>query len=64
VIAHRLSTVLAADVIFVLRDGMLVDRGSHQELLERGGLYRALYERQFNLDRQPALAAAAPAGAE
>jgi ATP-binding cassette subfamily B protein len=60
VIAHRLSTVLAADVIFVLRDGMLVDRGSHQELLERDGLYRTLYERQFNLDRQPALAT--PAG--
>jgi ATP-binding cassette subfamily B protein len=64
VIAHRLSTVLAADVIFVLRDGMLVDRGSHQELLERDGLYRTLYQRQFNLDRQPALAGSAPAGGQ
>jgi energy-coupling factor transporter ATP-binding protein EcfA2 len=38
VIAHRLSTILAADVIFVLQDGRLVDRGTHHELLERGGL--------------------------
>jgi ATP-binding cassette subfamily B protein len=50
VIAHRLSTILAADVILVLRDGQLVDRGTHHELLARGGLYRTLYEHQFNLD--------------
>jgi ATP-binding cassette subfamily B protein len=50
VIAHRLSTILAADVILVLQDGQLVDHGSHHELLERGGLYRTLYEHQFNLD--------------
>ena len=49
-IAHRLSTILAADVILVLRDGRLVDRGTHQELLERGGLYQTLYEHQFSLD--------------
>jgi len=54
VIAHRLSTILAADVIFVLQEGQLVDRGSHHELLERGGLYRMLYEHQFNQDRMPA----------
>ena len=56
VIAHRLSTILAADVIFVLQGGRLVDRGSHHELLERGGLYRTLYDHQFNLDRLPAFA--------
>jgi ATP-binding cassette subfamily B protein len=53
VIAHRLSTILAADVIFVLQDGRLVDRGTHHELLERGGLYRTLYEHQFSLDGHP-----------
>ncbi len=47
VIAHRLSTVLSADVILVLDHGRLADHGTHAELLERGGLYATLYERQF-----------------
>ena len=46
-IAHRLSTIFAADVIFVLDRGRLVERGSHAELLARGGLYAQLYHEQF-----------------
>ena len=48
VIAHRLSTILAADKILVVDKGSLVDQGSHQELVTRGGLYTILYKRQFN----------------
>jgi ATP-binding cassette, subfamily B, bacterial len=47
VIAHRLSTVLAADVIVVLDRGQVVERGTHPELLAQGGLYASLYELQF-----------------
>jgi ABC-type multidrug transport system fused ATPase/permease subunit len=47
VIAHRLSTVRHADLICVVEDGRLVERGQHAELLARGGKYRELYERQF-----------------
>jgi len=47
VIAHRLSTILSADQILVIDQGRLVERGTHEELLEQGGLYRDLYERQF-----------------
>lgn len=47
VIAHRLSTILAADQILVLDEGQLVERGTHTELLARGGLYAGLYETQF-----------------
>ncbi len=52
VIAHRLSTILAADVILVLDRGQIVERGTHAELLARGGLYADLYETQFKRDRE------------
>ncbi len=47
-IAHRLSTILAADIILVVNQGQIVERGTHQELLERGGLYARLYNEQFS----------------
>jgi ABC-type multidrug transport system fused ATPase/permease subunit len=47
VIAHRLSTVRAADMILVIEGGRVVERGTHRELLGRGGRYTELYETQF-----------------
>ncbi len=47
VIAHRLSTVIDADIIFVLDHGQLVEQGSHAELLAKGGVYARLYATQF-----------------
>jgi ATP-binding cassette subfamily B protein len=47
VIAHRLSTVKAADLILVIDRGRLVEQGTHQELVNAGGLYAALYQTQF-----------------
>ena len=46
-IAHRLSTIMNADVIFGVADGRLVEHGTHEELLARGGLYARLYQEQF-----------------
>ena len=51
VIAHRLSTILAADQILVMDRGQIVERGTHHELLDQGGLYANLYETQFNRER-------------
>ena len=48
VIAHRLSTIRDADVILVMRDGAIVEQGSHEELLARGGAYAELYAAQFS----------------
>ena len=47
VIAHRLSTIKGADLILVMRDGDIVEKGTHDELLEQGGLYATLYNSQF-----------------
>ncbi len=47
VIAHRLSTIRDADLIFVMRDGDIVEQGNHEELLARGGFYAELYNSQF-----------------
>lgn len=47
VIAHRLATIQQADQILVMEDGEIVERGSHQELLDQGGYYQKLYEVQF-----------------
>jgi ABC-type multidrug transport system fused ATPase/permease subunit len=47
VIAHRLSTVRHADLICVVHEGRIVEKGRHEALLARSGLYRELYERQF-----------------
>ena len=50
VIAHRLSTIRNADTILVLEGGRIVERGSHAELLDRGGRYFDLYTRQYGLE--------------
>jgi ATP-binding cassette subfamily B protein len=47
-IAHRLSTIVSADVINVIDGGLVVESGSHQDLLREGGLYAALYQEQFD----------------
>ncbi|MBA4700433.1 MAG: ABC transporter ATP-binding protein [Ruminococcus sp.] len=47
IVAHRLSTVREADVILVMKDGNIIEQGSHQELLDQGGFYKGLYESQF-----------------
>ena len=47
VIAHRLSTIKNADLILVMRDGDIVEQGTHDELIEKGGFYRELYQAQF-----------------
>ena len=45
-IAHRLSTVVHADRIYVLEDGVIIEEGNHQQLVESGGLYAALWREQ------------------
>ena len=53
VIAHRLSTVESADLIAVMDQGMIVQRGSHKELLAQEGLYADLYNAQFQDEEEP-----------
>ena len=47
IVAHRLSTIREADVILVMRDGKIVEQGSHDELLKANGFYATLYNSQF-----------------
>lgn len=54
VIAHRLATVLKADVIAVMEEGRIIDQGTHNELLKRGGLYARLAELQFGAEQRAA----------
>ena len=49
IVAHRLSTIREADLILVMRDGKIVERGTHADLLSRGGFYAKLYNSQFAL---------------
>jgi subfamily B ATP-binding cassette protein MsbA len=51
VIAHRLSTIRSADQILVLEGGEIVERGTHEQLLSRGGRYKQLYDKQYSFER-------------
>src|SRR6059058_3067095 len=51
VIAHRLSTIQSADQILVLEQGEIVERGTHDELLVKGGRYRQLYDKQYRFEK-------------
>ena len=48
IVAHRLSTIESADVILVMKDGNVIDQGTHKELLEQKGFYFELYNSQFD----------------
>ncbi|MBO6239403.1 MAG: ABC transporter ATP-binding protein [Butyrivibrio sp.] len=54
IVAHRLSTIREADLILVMKDGHIIEKGSHNELLEKKGFYHKLYNSQFGADTQSA----------
>lgn len=58
VIAHRLSTIRNADQVLVLKDGQIIERGTHEDLLKAGGFYYDLYMSQFRREEQPAAVSA------
>jgi len=62
VIAHRLSTVRRADQILVLEGGRIVQRGTHEQLMAEGGLYRRLHDLQFQVDHEEEVAAGVDPG--
>ena len=47
IVAHRLSTIREADRILVMRDGQIIEQGTHESLLEQGGFYAELYNSQW-----------------
>lgn len=49
IIAHRLSTIKNADLIIVMKDGKILEKGNHDELLKQNGFYAELYNSQFKL---------------
>lgn len=55
VIAHRLSTIIHADQVIVIDHGRIVDRGTHEELMESNALYQELYQTWANNDEKKAL---------
>jgi ATP-binding cassette subfamily B protein len=63
VIAHRLSTIRNADQVLMVKDGQIVERGTHPELLERRGAYYDLYMSQFRREEEPAAPASGEASA-
>ena len=48
IVAHRLSTIMDADIILVLKDGKIIEQGNHKELLKKKGFYFELYNSQFS----------------
>ena len=50
VIAHRLSTIQTADQILVLESGEILEKGTHEQLLQNGGRYRELYDKQYRIE--------------
>lgn len=49
IVAHRLSTIKSADVIIAMKDGQIIEKGTHRELLEKGGFYADLFNSQYNV---------------